>query len=79
MLCALLVSATNNQSNLGATTKKEPHSIMQESRSKYIQWPNDKNVIWKKVFFAGKPLYSKYTKYQIMSSKKNNIFLEYPK
>lgn len=54
---------------------------MQKSRSKYIQRPNDKNVIWKEseVYFAGKPLYSKYIKYQIMSSKKNNIFLEYPK
>lgn len=54
---------------------------MQKSRSKYIQWSNDKNVIWEesKAFFAGKPLYSKYTKYQIMSSKKNNIFLEHPR
>lgn len=53
---------------------------MQKSRSKYIQWSKDKNIFWKEseVFIAEKPLYSKYTKYQIMSSKKNNVFLEHP-
>lgn len=78
MLCALLVSATNNKNNSGATTKRKPHSITQKSISKYIQWPNDKNIIWKEsgISFARKPLYSKYTKHQIMSSKKNNIFLD---